>query len=100
MTSFTLALLTHLLLPMEIYELQIQFNQLPCHFLVISENRWFSVNTPETRSRRIEIVPALELDPDKWKRLLFNVNTGLSSRLECSTVFARIGQTFNHLLQS
>lgn len=92
MTSFTLALLTHLPLPMEIDELEIQFNQLPCNFLVISEKRRASVNTPETRSLRIETVPDLELEPNKWKRLSFNVNAGLSGRLECSSVFARIGQ--------
>ena len=97
MTSFTLALLTHLLLPIEIYELEIQFNQLPFHFLVISEKRRASVNTQETRSLRIETVPDLELEPNKWKRLSFNVNAGLSNRLECLSVFARIGQTFNHL---
>lgn len=92
MTSFTLSLLTHLPLPMEINELEIQFNQLPCNFLVISEKRQASVNTPKTRSLRVETVPDLELEPNKWKRLSFNVNAGLSGKLECLSVIARIGQ--------
>ncbi|KAH9302364.1 hypothetical protein KI387_013947, partial [Taxus chinensis] len=90
-TFFTLSLLTHLPLPIEIDELEFQFNQFPCNFLVVSKKRQAKVYPSTTQSLRIETVSDLKLQPNKWKRLSFNVNAGQSGKLECLSVIARLG---------
>eukprot|EP01018_Ginkgo_biloba_P032269 Gb_22022 [translate_table: standard] len=93
-TVLTLSLLTHLPLPIEIDELEIQFNQFSCNFVVVSEKGQVSAHASETQSLRLETVPDLQLEPNKWKRLSFNVNAGQSGKLECLSVIARVARNF------
>ncbi|KAI3515077.1 hypothetical protein L1887_13827 [Cichorium endivia] len=95
-TLITVSILSQLPCRVEIDQLEVQFNQSECNFIIVNERR------PETSAitnvhpdRRVETVPVLELFTNKWLRLTYDIKSVHSGKLECTYVIARIGPHFS-----
>uniref|UniRef100_A0A7N0TQY9 Trafficking protein particle complex subunit 11 domain-containing protein n=1 Tax=Kalanchoe fedtschenkoi TaxID=63787 RepID=A0A7N0TQY9_KALFE len=94
-TSMTLSLLSQLPLPVEIDQLEVQFNQADCNFTIInSEAHSLSENSSYQSSVRMEISSALVLTTNKWLRLTYDIKPEQSGKLECVSVVASLGPNF------
>ncbi|KVH92142.1 protein of unknown function DUF1683, C-terminal [Cynara cardunculus var. scolymus] len=95
-TLITLSLLSQLPSPIEIDQLEIQFNQSECNFIIVNAQRPRSSAISHIHpDRRVETVPILELSTNKWLRLTYNIKSVNSGKLECTYVIARIGPHFS-----
>ncbi|OVA00686.1 protein of unknown function DUF1683 [Macleaya cordata] len=93
-TLLTLSLLSQLPHPVEIDQLEIQFNQPKCNFTITtSQKPQTDANSGEQVSR-IEIAPILSLVTNKWLRLTYDIRSEQSGKLECVSVVARMGPHF------
>ena len=76
-TQITLSLLSQLPSPLEIDQLEIQFNQSECNFIIVNEQRRESSSISHIHpDRRVETVPVLQLFTNKWLRLTYGIKSG------------------------
>ncbi|KAK1432478.1 hypothetical protein QVD17_09375 [Tagetes erecta] len=95
-TSITLSLLSQLPSPVEIDQLEIQFNQSECNFIIVNAQRRESSSISHIHpDRRVETVPVIQLFTNKWLRLTYDIKSVNSGKLECTYVIARIGPHFS-----
>ncbi|KAG7535864.1 Trafficking protein particle complex subunit 11 [Arabidopsis thaliana x Arabidopsis arenosa] len=94
--SFTLSLLSHLPLPVEIDHLEVQFNQSTCNFVIRNSQRplWASASNTVKSGSQVENEPSLVLVPNNWLRLTYAINSEQSGKLECLSVLAKLGPLF------
>ncbi|KAK6922486.1 Trafficking protein particle complex subunit 11 [Dillenia turbinata] len=94
-TLLTVSLLSQLPQTVEIDELEVQFNQSQCNFIIYSAQRHQSaVASNSLPKSRVEVTRALALSANRWLRLSYDVKSGQSGKLECISVIARIGPHF------
>ncbi|EPS72818.1 hypothetical protein M569_01938, partial [Genlisea aurea] len=86
----TISLRSQLPVEVEIDQLEVQFNQSECSFMV-GNGRKPPVLSSVKPCRRIEIAPSLVLSTNKWLRLTYEIKSDQSGKLECIYVIARIG---------
>ncbi|KAL8251541.1 hypothetical protein R6Q59_035234 [Mikania micrantha] len=95
-TLITLSLLSQLPSPVEIDQLEIQFNQSECNFIIVNAQRRESSSISNIHpDRRVETVPVIQLLTNKWLRLTYDIKSVNSGKLECTYVIARIGPHFS-----
>ncbi|XP_071712167.1 uncharacterized protein [Rutidosis leptorrhynchoides] len=95
-TLITLSLLSQLPSPIEIDQLEIQFNQSECNFIIVNAQRRDSSAISHIHpDRRVETVPVLQLLTNKWLRLTYDIKSVNSGKLECTYVIARMGPHFS-----
>lgn len=75
-TSMTLALLSQLPCPLEIDQLEVQFNQPECNFIISNAQKKLSALTLEQQGSREETAPTLTLETNTWMRLTYNIKSG------------------------
>ncbi|GAA0156773.1 hypothetical protein LIER_14182 [Lithospermum erythrorhizon] len=91
-TTITISLISQLPLNVEIDQLEIQFNQSECNFVIVNGQRPQSAsisNLPP--GRRVETAVSLDLTTNKWLRLTYDIRPEQSGKLECLYVISRIG---------
>ncbi|XP_068330735.1 uncharacterized protein [Pyrus communis] len=94
-TLVTLSLLSQLPLNFEIDQLEVQFNQSDCNFIIMNGKRPHVVDVSDGQpGRRVETAPSLALSTNKWLRLTYNIKSDQSGKLECISVIAKIGPHF------
>ncbi|XP_021804548.1 trafficking protein particle complex subunit 11 [Prunus avium] len=94
-TLVTLSLLSQLPLNFEIDQLEVQFNQSDCNFIIMNGQRpHVAAMIDGQPGRRIETAPSLALSTNKWLRLTYNIKSDKSGKLECISVIAKIGPHF------
>lgn len=90
-TPITLSLLSQLPYTVEIDQLEIQFNQSECNFIIVNGQRPQAAAISNVQpSRRVETSPSLALATNKWLRLTYDIKSEQSGKLECIYVIARI----------
>ncbi|XP_023763383.1 uncharacterized protein LOC111911869 isoform X1 [Lactuca sativa] len=95
-TLITVSILSQLPCPVEIDQLEVQFNQSECNFIIVNaRRREKSAITNVHPDRRVETVPVLQLFTNKWLRLTYDIKSVNSGKLECTYVIARIGPHFS-----
>lgn len=76
-TVISLSLLSQLPLNVEIDQLEIQFNQSECNFVIVNAQRsHLAAISCLQPGRRVETATTLELRTNKWLRLTYNVKPG------------------------
>ncbi|WCJ32860.1 hypothetical protein M5689_014257 [Euphorbia peplus] len=94
-TSVALSLLSHLPLAIDINQLEMQFNQSECNFVILSSDN--PPSTPPSNDKQgchVESAPSLVLLPNKWLRLTYAITPEKSGKLECTYVVAKMGPHF------
>ncbi|KAL4198078.1 hypothetical protein AMTRI_Chr03g44090 [Amborella trichopoda] len=95
-TMLTLSLLSQLPHPVEIDQLEIQFNQSPCNFIICNEQISRGHQSfPEGDNVRVEKVSVLKLETNKWRRFTYDIKSDQSGKLECLSIIVRIGRHFS-----
>lgn len=95
-TSITMSLLSQLPHTVEIDQLEIQFNQSECNFIIVNGQRLQSAAISNIQpGHRVETATCLSLATNKWLRLTYDVKSEQSGKLECIYVIARIGTRFS-----
>ncbi|KAK1259025.1 hypothetical protein QJS04_geneDACA001450 [Acorus gramineus] len=92
-TLLTLSLLSQLPLPVDVDQLEIQFNQPLCNFTITSARR-VEDPTGVLQGTRVETGPVLKLESNKWFRLSYEIKSEQSGKLECVSVTAKLGHRF------
>lgn len=78
-TLITLSLLSQLPSPVEIDQLEIQFNQSECNFIIVNAQRRESSSISNIHpDRRVETVPVIQLFTNKWLRLTYDIKSGMT----------------------
>ncbi|XP_022739671.1 trafficking protein particle complex subunit 11 [Durio zibethinus] len=91
----TLSLLAQLPLSIEIDQLEVQFNQFECNFIIMNAKKCPLEAVPsEQHDHRVESAPSLALVPNKWLRLTYDIKSEQSGKLECLSVIAKMGPHF------
>ncbi|KAK8950026.1 hypothetical protein KSP40_PGU007256 [Platanthera guangdongensis] len=87
-----LSLLPH---PVEIDQLDIQFNQPSCNFKVVNREGLFEkAADAQNQDTNTVLIPSLILTANKWLRMTFDITSGQSGKLECMSVNVRVGNRF------
>jgi len=78
-TFITVSLLSQLPLPVEMDELEVQFNQESCNFTIVRSREELSTTNSgiEDQHIQIETAPSLMLTTNKWLRLTYEIKSGL-----------------------
>lgn len=77
LTLITVSIRSQLPHPVEIDQLEIQFNQPSCNFKVINDEEFFAKEVKaENHDTRLESVPSLMLTANKWLRMTFEISSG------------------------
>ncbi|CAL1366675.1 unnamed protein product [Linum trigynum] len=84
----TISLLSQLPMNVDIDQLELQFNQSECNFIIMNSQR--PASTDGRQGRRVESAPSLSLVTNKWLRLTYAVQSELSGKLECIYVVAKM----------
>ncbi|XP_051113340.1 uncharacterized protein LOC127239296 isoform X2 [Andrographis paniculata] len=91
----TIALRSQLPTNVEIDQLEVQFNQSECNFIIGNgEKPHVAAAYNIQPGRRVETAPALVLATNKWLRLTYEIRSDQSGKLECIYVISRIGPHF------
>ncbi|KAK8606692.1 hypothetical protein V6N13_052457 [Hibiscus sabdariffa] len=91
----TISLLSHLPLPIEIDQLEVQFNQAQCNFIIMNAQKSpLEAVQSEQHDHRMESAPSLTLTTNKWLRLTYDIKSEQSGKLECTSIIAKIGPHF------
>ena len=75
-TLLTLSVLSQLPCPVEIDQLEIQFNQPECNFIITNAQKAQKDANSVEQSSRVEIAPVLALLTNKWLRLTYDIKSG------------------------
>lgn len=79
-TSITMSLLSQLPHTVEIDQLEIQFNQSECNFIIVNGQRLQSAAISNIQpGHRVETAPCLSLATNKWLRLTYDIKSGMGS---------------------
>ncbi|WOK94149.1 trafficking protein particle complex subunit 11 isoform X1 [Canna indica] len=92
-TMITLSLLSQLPCSVEVDQLDIEFNQPKCNFIIVNSIKDYST-TKDDQHARVETAPSLILPTNRWLRLTYEVKSDQSGKLECLSVTARVGKSF------
>ncbi|KAI3450924.1 hypothetical protein Pfo_007589 [Paulownia fortunei] len=91
----TISLRSQLPTIVEIDQLEVQFNQSECNFIIGNGQKPNTAAITNVQpGRRVETAPALVLATNKWLRLTYEIKSDQSGKLECIYVIARIGPHF------
>ncbi|KAL9139862.1 hypothetical protein ABFS82_O002700 [Erythranthe guttata] len=91
----TISLQSQLPINVEIDQLEVQFNQSECNFIIGNGQKSNTAAISHIQpGRRVETAPALVLASNKWLRLTYEIKSEQSGKLECIYVIARIGPYF------
>ncbi|XP_017969396.1 PREDICTED: trafficking protein particle complex subunit 11 [Theobroma cacao] len=91
----TLSLLSQLPLSIEIDQLEVQFNQSNCNFIIMNAQKCpLQAVSSEPHDHRMESAPSLALATNKWLRLTYDIKPEQSGKLECISVIAKMGPHF------
>ncbi|KDP24923.1 hypothetical protein JCGZ_24301 [Jatropha curcas] len=91
----TLSLQSQLPLTVEIDQLEVQFNQSECNFVIINSQKPPSAAMSiGQQGHRVESSPSLTLVTNKWLRLTYAITSEQSGKLECIYVVAKMGAHF------
>ncbi|EYU25988.1 hypothetical protein MIMGU_mgv1a0242892mg, partial [Erythranthe guttata] len=91
----TISLQSQLPINVEIDQLEVQFNQSECNFIIGNGQKTNTAAISHIQpGRRVETAPALVLASNKWLRLTYEIKSEQSGKLECIYVIARIGPYF------
>ncbi|XP_042010212.1 trafficking protein particle complex subunit 11-like [Salvia splendens] len=91
----TISLRSQLPINVEIDQLEVQFNQSECNFIISNGQKpQTGLNSNIQPGHRVETAPDLVLATNKWLRLTYEIKSDLSGKLECIYVIARIGPNF------
>ncbi|OMO77679.1 Tetratricopeptide-like helical [Corchorus olitorius] len=91
----TLSLLSQLPLLIEIDQLEVQFNQSECNFIIMNAQKCpLQAASSGQHDHRMESAPSLALVTNKWLRLTYDIKSEQSGKLECISVIAKIGPHF------
>ncbi|KAF4391797.1 hypothetical protein F8388_017392 [Cannabis sativa] len=93
-TLITLSLLSQLPLTVEVDQLEVQFNQSACNFVVNSQRTLLDSANDDQQSQRVEAAPSLSLSQNRWLRLTYDIKSDQSGKLECISVIAKMGPHF------
>ncbi|CAL0330809.1 unnamed protein product [Lupinus luteus] len=93
-TLITVSLLSHLPITIEIDQLEIQFNQSDCNFFIANAQKPRSIEVSDVQQHRVETVPSISLESNKWLRLTYDIKSDQSGKLDCLAVLAKIGPHF------
>ncbi|KAM6556511.1 hypothetical protein CsatB_003530 [Cannabis sativa] len=93
-TLITLSLLSQLPLTVEVDQLEVQFNQSACNFVVNSQRTQLDSANDDQQSQRVEAAPSLSLSQNRWLRLTYDIKSDQSGKLECISVIAKMGPHF------
>ncbi|KAE9597923.1 putative tetratricopeptide-like helical domain, immunoglobulin-like, Foie gras liver health family 1 [Lupinus albus] len=93
-TLITVSLLCHLPITVEIDQLEIQFNQSDCNIFIANAQKPQLVEVSGIQQHRVETVPSLSLESNKWLRLTYDIKSDQSGKLDCLVVLAKIGRHF------
>ncbi|KAM0910957.1 hypothetical protein ACQ4PT_013828 [Festuca glaucescens] len=85
--SVSVSLLSHLPSPVTIDQLEVQFNQSECNFVMVSAQEDSSMLNSHVHGQVVHS-PSLTLFSSKWMRLTHEVKSGQSGKLECLSVKA------------
>lgn len=91
----TLSLLSQLPLSIEIDQLEVQFNQSDCNFIIMNAQKGpLQSVSSKPHDHRMESAPSLALVTNKWLRLTYDIKSEQSGKLECISVIAKMGPHF------
>ncbi|KAL4376306.1 hypothetical protein GQ457_02G006530 [Hibiscus cannabinus] len=91
----TISLLSHLPLSIEIDQLEVQFNQSQCNFIIMnSQKHPLEAVQGEQHDHRMESSPSLALVTNKWLRLTYDIKSEQGGKLECISIIAKMGPHF------
>ncbi|XVF16062.1 hypothetical protein REPUB_Repub09cG0208600 [Reevesia pubescens] len=93
-SPITLSLLSQLPLSIEIDQLEVQFNQSECNFIIMNAQKHPLAVSNEQHDHRMETAPSLALVTNKWLRLTYDIKSEQSGKLECISVIAKMGPHF------
>ncbi|GLT72909.1 hypothetical protein SLA2020_448040 [Shorea laevis] len=93
-TLITISLLSQLPISVEIDQLELQFNQSDCNFIIMNAQRPSAGTSDDKQGRRVETSPSLALATNKWLRFTYDIKSDQSGKLECISVIAKIGTHF------
>ncbi|PIN18622.1 hypothetical protein CDL12_08701 [Handroanthus impetiginosus] len=94
-SQITISLRSQLPTNVEIDQLEVQFNQSECNFIIGNGQKPHLAAISNVQlGRRVETAPALVLATNKWLRLTYEIKSDQSGKLECIYVIARIGPHF------
>ncbi|PRQ47168.1 putative Foie gras liver health family 1 [Rosa chinensis] len=94
-TLVTLSLLSQLPLNFEIDQLEVQFNQSHCNFVIMDAQKPLVASSTDGQSgHRRETAPSLRLSTNKWLRLTYDIKSDQSGKLECISIIAKMGPHF------
>jgi hypothetical protein len=78
-TLITISLLSQLPVSVEIDQLEMQFNQSDCNFIIVNAQRPSSVATSDDKQgHRVETSSSLALATNKWLRFTYDIKSGKS----------------------
>lgn len=76
-TLITVSLLSQLPLTIEVDQLEVQFNQSACNFIVVNSQRALpGSKNDDQQSHRIETASSLSLSSNMWLRLTYDIKSG------------------------
>ncbi|XWS33977.1 hypothetical protein CRYUN_Cryun22dG0128400 [Craigia yunnanensis] len=91
----TLSLLSQLPLSIEIDQLEVQFNQSECNFIIMNAQKGsLQAVSGERHDHRMESAPSLVLVTNKWLHLTYDIKSKQSGKLECISVIAKMEPNF------
>ncbi|KAK8517703.1 hypothetical protein V6N12_016544 [Hibiscus sabdariffa] len=91
----TISLLSHLPLCIEMDQLEVQFNQSQCNFIIMNARKSpLEAVQSEQHDHRLESAPSLALVTNKWLRQTYDIKSEQSGKLECISIIAKIGPHF------
>ncbi|KAH7514811.1 hypothetical protein FEM48_Zijuj11G0130200 [Ziziphus jujuba var. spinosa] len=93
-TSITLSLLSQLPHTVEIDQLEVQFNQSDCNFIIVNSHRHSGALVDGHQGHRVETASSLSLSTNRWLRLTYDVKSDKSGKLECISVIAKLAPHF------
>uniref|UniRef100_A0A6N2NAQ3 Trafficking protein particle complex subunit 11 domain-containing protein n=1 Tax=Salix viminalis TaxID=40686 RepID=A0A6N2NAQ3_SALVM len=92
-TLITVSLLSQLPLTVDIDELEIQFNQSECNFIITNSERPSAAISSGQKGCRVESAP-LALNTNRWLYLTYAIKPEQSGKLECTYVIAKMRPHF------
>ncbi|KAL6519640.1 hypothetical protein OROHE_017330 [Orobanche hederae] len=95
LSLITISIRTQLPTSVEIDQLEVQFNQSECNFIIGNNQKPNIAAISNVQlGRRVEIAPALVLATNRWLRLTYEIKSEQSGKLECIYIIARLGPHF------
>lgn len=77
-TLITISLLSQLPVSVEIDQLELQFNQSDCNFIIMNAQRPSAATSDDKQGLRVETSPSLVLATNKWLRFTYDIKSGKS----------------------